>query len=38
MIYRVKLGKWFLYEKGIRLRIGRRQWWLGHDPPWEERF
>lgn len=33
---RVRLGKWFVYEHHIRLRIFNRQWWFGVQPPWEQ--
>ena len=33
---RVRVGRWLTWERGVRLRIGRRQWWLCDRPPWEE--
>jgi hypothetical protein len=27
-IVKLTLGSWFLWEQGIRLRIGSRQWWF----------
>ena len=27
-VIRLKLGNWLLWESGIRLRIGNRQWWF----------
>jgi hypothetical protein len=37
-VIRITLGNWFLWERGIRLRIGKRQWWFAPDPPWEEKL
>jgi hypothetical protein len=38
---KIKLGKWFLWERGIRLRLllpgFHREWYFGVHPPWEER-